>query len=427
MNRLPFYYGWIIVGIAFLTMAISVSARTAFSLMMLPILDEFGWSRGLVAGAFSFGFMLSAALSPVVGKLMDRYGPRLVIETGVVFLAGGMFLAQAIEKPWQLYLSLGLLVSIGVNLMSFTVQSLYLPNWFVRRRAFATGIAFSGVGVGAIVLLPWLQSIIQQDGWREACRFIALMSIGILVPLNLFVRHRPEDIGAIADGDAALAETDIPRATLRVVDEAWVAIDWTLARTIRTARFWWIVGSYFCATFAWYAVQVHQTKFLTEAGFSPVLAAWALGIVSVIAIPGQIGLGALSDRIGREWVWTIACSGFAICYLALIGLNYTPSLILLYIMIISQGLLGYAMTSVLAAIVAEIFQGLHFGAIFGTISVALLAGGAAGPWVSGVLYDITGSYQPAFVLAFGCCVLSAIGIWIAAPRKVRATPGWRRA
>src|SRR5262249_26846899 len=208
------------------------------------------------------------------------------------------------------------------------------------------------------------------------------------------------------------------------VDPAWAATAWTLARAVGTGRFWWIALGYFCATFAWYAVQVHQTKYLTEVGFTPLVAAWALGIVSAVGIPGQIGLGALSDRIGREWIWTAGCLGFVICYATLIALEHSPSsTALLYLMIFSQGFLGYALTSVMGPIVAEIFEGAHFGSIFGVITVALIGGGAAGPWITGLIHDATGSYRLAFVLAILCSVISAAAIWIAAPRKVRLTPG----
>jgi MFS family permease len=153
------------------------------------------------------------------------------------------------------------------------------------------------------------------------------------------------------------------------------------------------------------------------------VAGWALGVVSVVGIPGQIGFGALSDRIGREWIWTVGCLGFAICYLALIGLEHSHSTALLYVMVVSQGLLGYAMTSVMAPIAAEIFEGPHYGAIFGVFTIALMGGGAFGPWLTGVIHDATGSYRLAFVLAIACCVVSAIAIWIAAPRKVRLVYG----
>src|SRR5256884_5761507 len=140
-------------------------------------------------------------------------------------------------------------------------------------------------------------------------------------------------------------------------------------------------------------------------------------------IPGQIALGHLSDRIGREWVWTVGSLGFALCYVALLLLRHAPTPTLLYLMVVSQGMLGYGLTSVVGAIPAEIFQGRHYGTIFGTLMLASIVGGAAGPWVTGALYDATGSYALAFVLAIGASALSALAIWLAAPRKVRAVAG----
>jgi MFS family permease len=208
-----------------------------------------------------------------------------------------------------------------------------------------------------------------------------------------------------------------------VVDPAWAAVDWTLGRAVRTARFWWIATGYCSGLFAWYAVQVHQTKYLVEIGFTPTDAAWALGLVSVAGIPGQITLGHLSDRIGREWVWTVGSLGFVICYAALLGLGRAPTPALLAVMVGAQGLLGYGYTSVIGAIGAEIFQGRHYGAIFGTLMLAAIGGGAAGPWVTGALHDATGGYAVAFWICIVSSVLSAVAIWRAAPRRVRAVAG----
>ena len=421
-SRLPFYYGWLIIGIAFVTMAIGVSARTAFSLLMPPLIDEFGWDRGLAAGAFSFGFLASAVLSPVIGRVMDTRGPRVVIMTGVALLSVGLLLAPYIERPWHFYVTLGLMVGAGANMMTYSAHSQFLPNWFVARRALAISLAFAGAGVGGIVLLPWLQSIIVTDGWRASCIAIALLVLLVVAPLNLLVRKRPEDMGLLPDGAARLAAT-ARKPVSNIVDPKWVGTEWTLARAMRTARFWWIAIGYFCALFSWYAILVHQTKYLTEVGFSPLIAAWALGAVSMVGIPGQIALGALSDRIGREWVWTAGNAGFVICYVALIGLERSQSTSLLYLMVFSQGFFGYALTSVVGPIVAEIFEGPHYGTIYGTITVALMAGGATGPWVAGLIHDATGSYRWAFILAIACSVLSAASIWFAAPGKVRAVAG----
>jgi MFS family permease len=170
-------------------------------------------------------------------------------------------------------------------------------------------------------------------------------------------------------------------------------------------------------------VQVHQTKYLLDIGFSPAVAVWALGAVSLLGIPGQIALGHLSDRIGREWIWTVSCVGFATCFAALIALKYFPALPLVYLMVFTQGALGYGLTSILGAVVLEIFQGKHFGSIFGTVMIAVMTGGAAGPWITGVLHDFYGDYQLAFAIGIGVSALSAIAIWQASPRKIRAVAG----
>ena len=420
--RVPFYFGWIIIAVAFVTVALSVTARTAFSLMFPPIVDEFGWDRGLAAGAFSFGFLVSAVISPIVGRIMDRRGPRFVIEIGVVLTAAGLMGATLIEVPWQLYATLGLLVGAGANCMSFSVQSQYLPNWFVRRRALAISIAFSGVGVGAILILPWLQSIILKEGWRSACWTLGVMTLVVLLPINLIIAKRPQDVGVLPDGAKETAAAAARRAAT-IVDPAWTAIDWTVARAVRTARFWWLIVGYFCAGYVWYAVQVHQTKYLVEIGFDPMEAAWSLGFVAMVAIPGQIALGALSDRIGREIVWAIASAGFAICYAALLALAAGPSRPMLYVMVLSQGVLGYAFTALMGPIVAEIYEGPHFASIFSIIMVALLAGGAMGPYATGLLHDIEGTYTAAFTVALVLSIVGAIAVWFASPGKVRMVAG----
>jgi len=418
--RLPFFYGWLLVGIGFVTMAVGVNARTAFSLLFPPILDEFGWDRGVTAGIFSFGFLVSAVVTPYVGRMMDRRGPMRVVELGVVAMAAGLLLAALARAKWQLYLTLGGLVGSGINCLAYTGQSLYLTRWFVRRRGLALSIAFSGVGLGSVTLLPWLQSVIDQAGWRTACGWLGILVLALLGPLNLLLKRQPEDIGQAPDG---LPGPIAAARAANIVDSAWAAVDWTLGRALRTARFWWLALGYFCGLFSWYAVQVHQTKYLIEVGFAPGEAAWALGLVSLVAVPGQIAFGHLSDRIGREWVWMIGNLGFVACCLALVALYQGPSAWLLYAMIVTQGTFGYSLTSVMGAIPAEIFEGRHVGSIFGTVMLAAILGGAAGPWLAGVVHDLTASYSSAFWASAASSTVSVVAIWIAAPRRVRVVAG----
>ena len=160
---------------------------------------------------------------------------------------------------------------------------------------------------------------------------------------------------------------------------------------------------------------MHQTRYLIDIGFSADTAAFALGLVNLLAVAGQPLLGHLSDRIGREWVWTIGCLGFAAASGLLLLLAWQPSHLLLYLMVGAQGAIGYALVSVYGAIPAEIFQGRHYGAIFGTISIVGNSGAAAGPWVTGFVFDLTGSYTLPFVLTIGFSLLSILLIWRAAP------------
>ena len=284
------------------------------------------------------------------------------------------------------------------------------------------GLAFAGVGIGSGSLLPWVQHMIEQTGWLTACTAMGILVLVVLAPINLLLRKRPEDIGLLPDGDAAPSALSV-KPVSNIVDPDWAATDWTLQRALRTARFWWLALGYFCGLYIWYAVQVHQTKYLLDIGFSPGVAVWALGAVSLLGIPGQILLGHLSDRIGREWVWAASCLGFAICFAALIALAHVPTLLLVYVMVLAQGARGYGLTSIMGAVVVEIFQGKHYGSIFGTIMLAALAGGAAGPWVTGLLHDLSGNYTIAFAIGIGTSILSAVAIWRASPRKIRTVSG----
>src|SRR3954470_15566642 len=230
--RPPFFYGWLLVAIAFVTMALGVNARTAFSLLFSAILDEFGWDRGVTAGAFSFGFLVSALVTPFVGRLTDRRGPRIVVELGVMTMGAGLILAAFIREPWQLYLTLGVLAGGGVNCLAYTVQSLYLTNWFVRRRGLALSIAFSGVGAGSITILPWFAGLIDTAGWRTACVWLGVLLLVLLGPLTLLLRRRPQDMGLRPDG--LISGSGAAGHAENIVDHAWAAVDWTLGQAVRT-------------------------------------------------------------------------------------------------------------------------------------------------------------------------------------------------
>lgn len=423
--RLPFYYGWLVVAVAFVTMAVGVNARTAFSLLYPPILAETGWDRGATAATFSVGFLASALYAPLVGLLMDRFGPRYVMGAAALVVSAGLIACTRVESAWQLYLTLGVMVVGGSVSLSYMGHGAFLPDWFVRRRGLALGIAFGGVGAGSIVLFPWLQHVIDGSGWRSACWALAGVLLVVVLPLNFALqRRRPGDLDLEPDGDARPAPGDAARRPDNIVDPVWAGTDWTLRRALATARFWWLFVGVMTGLFGWYAVQVHQTRYLLDAGFDGSAAALALGAVPLLGLLGQISVGHLSDRIGREWAWTCACLGFVACFAALLALPGSEyATVLLVVVVASQGLLGYGMSICYSAMPAELFAGRHYGAIFGTYSISAAIGPAAGPWLTGVLYDRYGAYDQALVLCMVLALVSIVCIWLAAPRKVRAVAG----
>ncbi|MBT5244737.1 MAG: MFS transporter [Rhodospirillaceae bacterium] len=422
-TRLPLFYGWIIIAVAFVTMAIAVNARTSFSLLFPAILAEFHWDRSVIAGAFSIGFVASGLFTPVVGMIMDRWGPRVVIPMGATMVIAGLLGATAVTNPLGVYATLGVLVISGSIAMSYISHSMFLPNWFVRKRGLAIGIAFSGVGFGSITLLPWFQNVINTEGWRQACIIIAA-SVVIIIPLAAYFQRRsPADLGLKPDGDGAISDTDSHKAIDPIVDRKWAETDWTLKLAMKTARFWWIFGAYFCALFVWYAVLVHQTIYLIESGFNSAIAATALGLVGLFGIAGQIGIGAISDRIGREWAWTLSLSGYIACYATLIAIATTPSTFLLYLMVIMQGLLGFGLASIYGAVSVEIFGGRRFATIFAVTGLGGNFGAGVGPWLTGYIFDSTGSYHYAFLLCIAVALTSIFCIWMASPGKIRLVSG----
>lgn len=426
LARLPFYYGWMVVAVAFLTIGVGVSIRTSFSLLFPPILAEFKWDRGTTSAIFSVGFATSMLITPFLGVSIERFGPGLVMAAGSILVSAGLVLSTYADHQVLLYASLGSAVVGGTIIFAYTSHAYLMPFWFVRRRGLATGLAFSGAGIGAIVLFPWLQTIIEADGWRRACWAMAIILLVFVLPMNLlFQRRRPEDMGLKPDGagrrprpgQAAKPPVDT------VVDRVWAATEWTLRSAMKTARFWWLALGLFFGMYIWYAVQVHQTQYLGEVGYTPLVAGFALGLVGLFGVVGQIGMGSLSDRIGREWAWTVSVGGFVVCYLLLILMRQAQNEALLWGMVIFQGALGYGLSSIFGSVIAELFHSKGFGRIFGACGVIISVGAATGPWISGELYDRTGNYDAAWIAALGACGLSILGMWMAAPRKVRLASG----
>ncbi|MEM7255536.1 MAG: MFS transporter, partial [Pseudomonadota bacterium] len=417
--RLPFFYGYVVLGVAFISLAIGVNSRTAFSLFYPEILNEFGWERGATAGVFSVGFLASTIVMPFVGQMIERFGPQWVVPLGAVLVSSGLILTTQVDSILGMYATLGALMVGGSVFLSYIGHSAFLPNWFVARRGLMLGLAFSGVGVGGIVMFPLLESYMASEGWRAGCWALAIVLLAVVVPINLLLqRGRPESMGLAADGKPTEVDGSArPREV--VLDAVWAEREWTLRAIVSTPRVWFVTIAYFSSLYISYAVLVHQTKFLLDVGFSSEEAAWSLGVVGAAAIGAQLGIGYVSDRIGREWGWTLCALGYVLTFLVFITLASDPSRPLLYVGLAGLGFLGMGLAPLFSAVAAELFQGRYFGRMYGLLSLATAIGAASGTWITGALHDRFGSYVPAFWLGIALAGISIVSIWLAGPGRVR--------
>ncbi|HXG68624.1 MAG TPA: MFS transporter, partial [Blastocatellia bacterium] len=306
------YYGWVIVTVCFLVMTLAAPVLASFSIFYASILDDLKWSRGDTSLAMSIYLMINGLAAPFVGGLIDRFGPRLVMPAGALAVAVALLLISQMEALWQFYLAYGVIAAIGGATLHIVPLTTILSNWFARNRGLAIGMVTAGQGVGQVAV-PLVQMLINRIGWRGA--YLALAVVIVTVPTTLvllFLRRKPADMGLSIEDEAPLwrkraesgsADGEPERGRQRevvVVDREWAETEWTVGRSLRTFRFWalTLVMAMFAAGFLMISVQL--VAYLTDEGFSPVLAASVVGVQGFINIIGRFSGGWLSDRIGRE-------------------------------------------------------------------------------------------------------------------------------
>ncbi len=430
-KKFPFYYGWVIVATSFITLGVAFGVWYSFSVLYIAIIDDFSWTRATTAGIFSLFTISHYLCAFLTGWLIDRFGPRLVIPIGAMWLALSLNLLTHATDIFDFYLIYGVLAAIGVSLIGFVPHATFLPRWFSKRRGLAIGLAMAGVGAGMLTIPPFMQYLINLNGWRYAYRILAIIVL-FTIPINLFFQRRdPYQIGILPD-NATTDSTNNDPANITtgaksdtestfIIDKKWAATSWTSRRAVKTERFWYLAAGFFLGPFAIQGVLMHAVAGLVDGGMSTEAAAATFGLLGICGSVGKITLGFFGDRWNRETANTAGMIAATIGILALAGVNLQPRL-LPYLFALCFGF-GYgAVAPLFPSIAADIFQGKHFGRIFGLLSLNLGFGGAAGAWFAGYIFDRTGSYQIAFITDIIVLWLSCGCFWFAAPRKIRLSP-----
>ena len=365
------FYGWIVVAISLVTMTMGYATRYSFSVFYVAILEEFGWLRAETAFAFSVNMLTYAALSPISGALVDRFGPRRIFPFGAVICGLGMLGLSQLNSIWQLYLFSGLLAS-GLVFMGYIAHSCFLPHWFSMKLGAALGIATVGITVGNVSTIP-IQYMIENIGWRGAYMVMAATVVAVIVPLtSLFQRHRAQDMGLQLDGisktegelEAGITEpsqeaTEDPR----IVDKKWAATDWTLTRAMKTSKFWFLFMQTVAIGIKTNIILVHIVAFIVDAGYSKMFAASIFALSGVLGLVSAVG-GVISDRIGREWAYTLGAIGMFLGMIVLFPIKDNTSPWLPYLFAVFYGVGVGIDRPIIMASKADVFQGKHLGVIW---------------------------------------------------------------
>lgn len=420
-RRPPFFYGWIIVAVGFVTLGAAFGVWYSFSVFILAIIKEFGWSRAAASSIFSAFIFSQAIVNLITGHLQDRFGPRAVIPLGTIVLALSLGLTSRCQSLWHFAIAYGIFAGAGVSLLGFASHAAFIPKWFERQRGLAVGITMSGIGFGMLFVIPLVEKSISIHGWRLTYLYMAVLILLLVGPLNLiFGRRSPQDLNLVPDGDSSDGDEKIQNSTLRVkvMNTVWANETWTLGKSLRTKRFWFLFSGFFFLAFAYQGTLLHAVSAMVDDGLKREHAAYFFGILGVAGSVGKVLLGYLSDLYGRERINTLGVGMAIVGIICLMHVGSAPGVLPLMFALLFG--LGYgAAAPLLPSVCADIFLGNSFGLIFAMIAIGGGMGGASGSFMAGLLRDTSGTYATPLSVFMGSLITACLMIWLAAPSKVR--------
>jgi len=420
------FYGWIIVGVAFL---IGVTESGAFqailAIFMKPMANEFGWSRAAITGSIAIGSLSAALLSPFIGLVLDRHGPRMTAFWGILFLSLGLVGMTFVRRIWHLYLFFGIgrMIAVGILLLVISVS---VSNWFIRKRGRAMGIVNLGPRLGSVLLPLLTQFFILVFGWR-----LAWSSLGIIVflmsgiPALLFLRHRPESMGLLPDGDASISKEvyRCEQANNISADTFAPAHEYSLtgSQAIRTSTFWLLTTVHSLIPFVQAGINFHMYPFLTDCGIAPMTAVMVLAVINFSGAFGSISWGVCAEKISAKILLAVnvfigGLLFLAIYWTALLKASNHTLIGMLFLLSVFYGVAYGGREPLLNIIWADFFGRHSLGSIMGYSSPLRLTANAVGPIFAAVFYDTYVSYKfPFYFFAVSLFIAGFICIKMRAP------------
>lgn len=408
-RRPRIFYGWIITGLVFLNMATAYGAQYSFGVFFPSLVKEFHWSRQDLSGAFALYCLIYNFLGILLGRLTDRLGPRTVLIIGSLCLGSGIALISQIQAPWHLYLVYGLLASFGMG-AAYMTGSPTIVKWFIEKRGLALGLALSGMGAGIVCVPPLTGFLISTFGWRNAC---LLLGIGVFLILSfsaLFLVSHPEKMGLKPDGIPRPSPPTAPQPSQKSGED----MNLSMGQALRTGSFWLLNTIFLLGWIFIFFPLVHLVILVEDLGLSRESAYFAFALLGIFSNLGRIGLGFLSDRVGRKLMLALS---LALQVFSWAWLVYTHTPGMLYTFAVVFGFSYGGLGANFPAITGDYFGRRNAAALIGAILTVSGWASAIGPWVGGMIHDVTHSYQLLFQLAALSNLLGLILIFFSKPPR----------
>ncbi|MBU2549745.1 MAG: MFS transporter [Proteobacteria bacterium] len=413
------FYGWWVVAAGMVVLSAQGVMFYGFGIMFPAVIAEFHWSRALTSSVYSVQMSVNSLFILLMGWLIDRFSPRLIIGLGALCLGFGMAASSLTREIWHLYLFFGLVVGIGTSAM-YVPPITVVTRWFEKRRGFALGLTVTGIGIGGFIGSPFFNGLIQAFGWRTALPILGLSLGAVVLGAALIMTGRPEDKGLRPYGLEGARPSAGPDLRAGSFEQAGSPAEekspnWTVREAIRTRPFILLFVMFFCAELALVGVMAHLFTYATENGLPNHLASWAYGLIGVTSLAGKIGMGALSDRIGRKTVFILA---FGLKGTAFLLLLPQPSALTLFLFAALLGLSYGGWTPIFPAVLGDYFGLASMGRIFSILTINFLLGGVCGPVLAGWIFDRQGSYWTAFAIFSAASYLSMLlAVFLSPPNR----------
>ena len=398
------YYGWWVLAASVVSVALAAGMSFwSFGLYIDPLEREFGWSRWAVSGGFSIALLVGSLASPLIGRAVDRHGPRRVIVLGAVLTAGSFLLLATTSALWQWFLYQSI-AAVFRNMMFFIPFQTLVSRWFERRRGLAVGILGTGFSMGGFAVVPALRAVIDAVQWEGSFVVSAIVTVAVVAPLALLlIRDRPADKGLLPDGDAQPEGGPAEPVALTGLTDR---------QALRTPLFWVIALALMVFFFGMFGWTAHAVPYYESVGYSKWWAAQLLAIAAGSGIVTRLAFGYLADRIARIEVAAMAlCACLTLSMLVLLISGGSVLGVVVFLGFWFVGSSGGPMIEPL--LTARTFGMAYFASILGALAIVSQSGQIVSPIIAGAIFDATGEYDWALVM-FACSMgLSLLLYWLA--------------